>query len=208
MAQPSAAHVRRNGILEAACEVVAERGFRDLRIVDVAKLAGCSTGTVHYHFDSKDELMREAFRFEHEASRERRKRALRGEDDPVSRLRKFADGYLPSSPATVRTWRVWMELWVSALRDPGMSAVNNVYYDEWRKLVLDAVIEGRDKGVLSVEDPLRCANTYVSMMDGLAIQVLVGAEHMDIDVMRVTCRAFVDGLTVGTRTLGPKETER
>lgn len=201
-------HVRRNGILAAACEVVAERGFRNLRIADVAKLAGCGTGTVHYHFDSKDELMREAFRFEHEASHERRTRELRGEDDPANRLRKFADGYLPSSPETIRSWLVWMELWVSALHDPGMRAVNNAYYGEWRGLVLDAVIEGRDKGILLVEDPLRCANTYVSMMDGLAIQVLVGAEHMDINSMRATCRAFVDGLTVGTHAVEASPTER
>lgn len=196
MARPSAVTERRREILEATCEVVAELGFRDLRVADVAKRAGYSSGTVHYYFDSKDTLLADAFRFQYEESRERRAAALGAEVDPVVRLRKLADGYLPSSAETIRSWRVWMELWVSALRDPSMSKVNDVYYGEWRQAVLDAVTEGSESGVLNVADPVAFADMYVAMMDGMAIQVLIGAEHMDVERMRATCRAFVDGFAV------------
>ncbi|WP_313404523.1 TetR/AcrR family transcriptional regulator [Aeromicrobium sp.] len=196
MARPSVVEDRRREILEATCDVVADRGFRDLRVADVAKIAQCSSGTIHYYFDSKDELLREAFRFEYEKSRERRAEALNDEDDPVTRLRKLAAGYLPSTPESVRSWRVWLELWVSAVRDPSMSRINDEYYNEWREAVLDAANEGHSMGMLSVSDSLLFANTYVSMMDGLAIQVLVGAQSMDVERMRATCRAFVDEFAV------------
>lgn len=196
MARPSAVTERRREILEATCEVVAELGFRDLRVADVAKRAGYSSGTVHYYFDSKDTLLADAFRFQYEQSRERRALALGAEADPVARLRKLADGYLPSSPETIRSWRVWMELWVSALRDTAMGKINDVYYGEWRQAVLDAVNEGCETGVLRVADPVAFADMYVSMMDGLAIQVLIGAQHMDLDRMRATCRAYVDSISV------------
>ncbi|MDQ6527223.1 TetR/AcrR family transcriptional regulator [Nocardioides sp. LHD-245] len=196
MARPSAVAERRREILEATCEVVSERGFRDLRIVDVAKEAGYSTGTVHYYFDSKEELLREAFRFEYEKSRIRREAVVSPGLDPVARLRALADAYLPSSPASVRSWRVWMELWISALRDPSMGQVNDVYYGEWRQAVLDAMREGQEKGLIEVPDPQLFANMYVSMMDGLAIQVLAGAEGISLADMQATCRAFVDSVAV------------
>lgn len=196
MARPSAVTERRREILEATCEMVAERGFRDLRVADVARRAGYSSGTVHYYFDSKDSLLAEAFRFQYEESRVRRAHALGAEADPVVRLRKLADVYLPSSTETIRSWRVWMELWVSALRDPVMGNVNDVYYGEWRQAVVDAVVEGCESGALRVADPTAFADMYVAMMDGLAIQVLVGARHMDLDRMRSTCRAFVDSIAI------------
>ncbi|WP_293782549.1 TetR/AcrR family transcriptional regulator [uncultured Aeromicrobium sp.] len=192
MARPSPVADRRGDILAATCAVVSERGFRDLRVADVARVAGCSSGTVHYYFASKDELLREAFRFQYEASVRRRESYVDPDDDPVTTLRKLADGYLPSSETTIESWLVWMELWVSALRDDTMSQINDVYYGEWRQAVLTAATEARDLGLLEVTDPLAFTDMYVSMMDGLAIQVLIRAEHMTVERMREICWAFVD----------------
>ena len=52
---------RRNEILEVTCEVVIERGFAATRIADVAKRLGVSSSLIHYHFDSKEQLLAEAF---------------------------------------------------------------------------------------------------------------------------------------------------
>ena len=194
MARPSAVAERRHEILEATCEVVAERGFRDLRIADVAKIAGYSTGTVHYYFDSKEELLKEAFRFQYEQSRERRNAYARVEEDPVVRLRKLADGYLPTSVETIRSWRVWLELWVSALTDEGLRDINDYYYGDWRQAVLDAVTEGKTRGLLNVIDPVAYADTFVGMLDGLAVQVLIGSTHMTAKRMKARCEDLIDSI--------------
>lgn len=193
MARPSAVVERRREILEATCAVVADRGFRALRIADVARRAGYSTGTVHYYFDSKDALLREAFRFQYEQSVGRRETYFAEDDGPITRLRKLADGYLPTSQSTIESWRVWIELWVSALGDTAMRRINDYFYDDWRRAVLDAVTEGIDCGLLKVPDPVAFTDAFVAMMDGLAIQVLVGSEHMTAERMRTTCRAVIDG---------------
>ena len=185
MARPSAVAERRHQILEATRLVISERGFRDLRIADVAKIAGYSTGTVHYYFASKDELLVEAFRFQYEQSVERRENYLAEDDDPVQRLRKLASGYLPSSDVTI-------ELWVSALRSLPLAAINDVYYGDWRRAVLEAATEARDAGLLDIPDLAAFSDAYVAMMDGLAIQVLIGSAHMTLDRMQATCTAFID----------------
>ena len=192
MARPSAEAERRHEILEATCDVVAERGFRDLRIADVAKRAGYSTGTVHYYFDSKNELLKEAFRFQSEQSRVRRLGFIDDVDDPVTRLRRMADGYVPSSPVTIRAWRVWLELWVSELGDVTLGNINDVYYGDWRASVLATVEAAKEQGLLWIDDPVAFSDIYVSMLDGLAIQALIGSEHMTVERMRQTCTAFID----------------
>ena len=54
---------RRAEILETTCQVVVERGFAATRVADVANKLGISTGLIHYHFDSKDQLIAEAFQY-------------------------------------------------------------------------------------------------------------------------------------------------
>ena len=48
---------RRIQILEATCTVMRKQGIAATRGGDVAKCLGISTGLVHYHFDTKDELL-------------------------------------------------------------------------------------------------------------------------------------------------------
>ena len=53
---------RREVMLRAALHVIAERGFTDARIADVAERAGTSPALVIYYFQSKDNLLTEAIR--------------------------------------------------------------------------------------------------------------------------------------------------
>ncbi len=53
---------RRDEILRSALGVIAERGFVDTRIADVAERAGTSPALVIYYFQTKDKLLTEAVR--------------------------------------------------------------------------------------------------------------------------------------------------
>lgn len=53
-------------ILEAACRVFAEKGFRDATGAEICKLAGANSALVNYYFGGKDELYMEAINFAYE----------------------------------------------------------------------------------------------------------------------------------------------
>jgi AcrR family transcriptional regulator len=52
--RPQIDHIRRPQILEAAAQVIAERGVSGTRVADVAKRAGTSAPAILYWFGSKD----------------------------------------------------------------------------------------------------------------------------------------------------------
>jgi AcrR family transcriptional regulator len=194
--RPSVEAERREQILSAACEVVSEIGFKSLRIADVAARAGTSTGTVHYYFDTKTELMRAAFEWNFARSLERRSPLLAEHQDPRRRLRAFVESYVPGDPETVRAWRVWAELWVEALHDPGLQELNEQVYGEWRRLVAGIIRDGQDAGLFRDEDPVLAANALIGMIDGLALQVILGSRSMTLDRMRAVCDQLLRTLTV------------
>src|SRR5215208_3582197 len=62
-ARPKLTQKRRTQMLEAAMEVIAERGLCETRIADVAERAGLSPALVVYYFGSKETLLTEALAY-------------------------------------------------------------------------------------------------------------------------------------------------
>lgn len=52
----------RESLLKAACEIFAEKGYRDTTIAEISDRAGANIAAVNYHFGSKGTLYTEAWR--------------------------------------------------------------------------------------------------------------------------------------------------
>lgn len=197
MARASVEAERKEQILAAACEVVAEIGFKSLRIADVAKRAGTSTGTVHYYFATKRDLMHAAFDWNFVRSIDRRRDVLDAQAPAGRRLRDFVDSYLPQGEDTTAAWRVWAELWVEALHDADLQELNDRVYGEWRRTVAAIIRDGQDAGEFRDGDPVLLANGLIGMIDGLSLQVLLGSRSMTVDRMRSVCDQLLAWLILG-----------
>jgi AcrR family transcriptional regulator len=205
MPRPSVEAARREQILAAACDVVSEIGFKSLRVADVAARAGTSTGTVHYYFATKTELMRAAFEWNFARSLDRRRDLLLEHEDPRLRLRAFVESYLPGDPETVRAWRVWAELWVEALHDTDLQELNEQVYGEWRRLMAGIIRDGQVAGLFRDEDAVLVANALIGMIDGLALQVLLGSRSMTLERMRAVCEERLRAITLHPQSPDPPD---
>jgi AcrR family transcriptional regulator len=194
--RPSVEAERRAQILGATCAEIAESGVQDLRLTDVATRAGVSSGTIHYYFDSKQTLLHAAFEYNYRHSLERRAAVLAAGGDPLELLTRLVDSYAPLDAESVSAWRVWAELWVHGLREPALQELNESIYGDWRRTVVGLLRDAQDQRLIADGDPVQMANTVVGMIDGLAIQVLLGSHNMTVDRMRATCRAYLSGLAV------------
>jgi len=58
----------RQRILDAAARVFREEGYANARLVDIAERAGIQTGSLYYHFDSREDLVAEILRLGIETS--------------------------------------------------------------------------------------------------------------------------------------------
>jgi TetR/AcrR family transcriptional regulator, regulator of cefoperazone and chloramphenicol sensitivity len=52
----------RKSLLDAACEIFSQKGFRDTTIAEISEQAGANIAAVNYHFGSKETLYIEAWR--------------------------------------------------------------------------------------------------------------------------------------------------
>ncbi|HTW18703.1 MAG TPA: TetR family transcriptional regulator C-terminal domain-containing protein [Mycobacteriales bacterium] len=174
MAARRAVDVRREEILRAAVDQIAERGFANTRVVDVAKALNVSTALVFYHFESKDRLLSEAFNYAAEQDLARLARIRASRAGAAGRLSRVLALYGPSRTPTP-AWRLWIEAWAAALRVPELQAVSRRLDVQWKTTVAEIIAEGVATSEFCCPDPDGAAWRIIALIDGLAISSTVHA---------------------------------
>jgi len=183
---------RRTAILDAAGRLIAERGYHAVRIADIARMVGTSTGAVHYYFPGKNDVLTAALSHTVDRAFERQSAELTRIDDAHQRLLKLIDMQLPTVGRVRDEWSVWMQFWAEATIHPELRPVHNRFYARWQETVARIVRRGQRQGVFLAEvDVDGVTRRLTALTDGAAIQVLTGAPGMTVTVMRELLVEFV-----------------
>jgi AcrR family transcriptional regulator len=196
--RPRLTRERRREILEAAVHVIADRGICDTRISDVADRVGTSSALIIYYFGSKDELLTEALAFAEDRFYLESFHELAMLDRPTDRLARLIEmsTTLAGDEVTSGDWALWIELWSRALRHPDASKKREALDRRWRSTIAGIVREGQQTGEFAGVDPDAFAILLASLIDGLAIQVVLGDKDVTEELMREMC------FDVASRELG------
>ena len=166
---------REESILAAARHALAERGFEATRIVDIARGAGVSTGTVHYYFKTKDDVLLAALRWANEIPYRRLEAALEEAGDSVSRLALLIDVTIPYPGWLREQYLLWIELVSRVLRASDLRPESQRVGLRWRRYFREVVEEGERAGAFHLVAPAdEVAERLVGLADGLAFRALAG----------------------------------
>jgi AcrR family transcriptional regulator len=189
--RPKLTQQRRLQTLEAAVEVIGERGLCDTRVADIAGRAGLSPALLLYYFGSKDNLLTEALTFSEDRFYLNTFHELADITDSRVRLVRLIDLAIPPDRSTGRVsgdWTLWLELWARALRDEEAARKRAALDRRWRTTIADIVRAGQRSGDFSsIHDPDEFALRLGALMDGLVIQMLLDDPDIDARKMRRLC---------------------
>ena len=168
-----AADQRREQMLRAALDVIAERGYGETRIADVAERAGTSPALVVYYFKTKDQLLTEAIRFSEDTWYEAGTRRVASIPTAAGRLEELvAMSCLPEADTEPSgSWLLWLDLWAQAARHPEVAGVRQKFDERWRDTICSLVVEGQEAGEFGPVDPVDFAVLMSALLDGLAVQI-------------------------------------
>jgi AcrR family transcriptional regulator len=185
---------RRESVVRAAIEVIAEKGLVGTRVADIAARAGMSAGHVLYYFDGKSAVFMRALRTIEDDLREQARAAFQERSAAADRWAWLVEHAAPTGPGDVRVL-LWMEAWARAPRDPEVSAVVVELDRRWIELLVGLIEYGRDTGEFGIAEPHEFAVRFSALMDGLTLQVVAGSQSLDRERMVDICmRASVDEL--------------
>ncbi|MGW1163506.1 TetR/AcrR family transcriptional regulator [Streptomyces sp. NPDC002513] len=162
---------RREELLRAAVGQIEARGVAAVRIADVASALGVSNALVLYHFSTKEKLVAEAFAYAAEGDLAHLRKLLGRRTPALRRLRTAVRWYAPTGQA--KGWRLWIEGWAAALREPALREVARYLDRQWKAAITEVVAEGVAAGELRCPDPAATALRLTALLDGLAVQMTV-----------------------------------
>ncbi|MFB7650945.1 MULTISPECIES: TetR/AcrR family transcriptional regulator [unclassified Streptomyces] len=160
---------RREELLRAAVEQISARGVAALRIADVASALGVSNALVLYHFSTKEKLVAAAFARAAEDDLAHLRGLLGRRTSALRRLRAAVRWYAPTGPA--KGWRLWIEGWAAALREPTLRDVTRELDRRWKAAIAEVIAEGVAAGEFPCPDPEGAALRLTALLDGLAVQL-------------------------------------
>src|SRR4051794_22303641 len=193
---------RREQILDAACRAILDRGFPATRIADIAAAAGVSTGTVHYYFATKDEVLIAALTW---ASGRLFDRVEEADDEPATRrLARLLAVSVPYPGPARDEYVLWIELWLRVLHQPELLARCEEISERWRGYFHAAVRDGVEAGELDpVAEAGEVAERLVAFVDGVGFETALGYRWTSPERMHARVVAFAaEQLGVSAESLG------
>jgi AcrR family transcriptional regulator len=175
--RPPGPHRRRperlEQILDAACRAILERGFPATRIADIARAGGVSTGTVHYYFATKDEVLVAALKWASDRLFARVEPP--GDERAGARLARLLAASVPHPGPARDEYVLWIELWLRVLHQPELLPECEAISARWRGYFHAVVRDGAASGEFApVAAPDEVAERLVAFVDGLGFEAALG----------------------------------
>ena len=186
---------RRQQLINATIDAIAERGFSDTTLETVTKGAGLSHGTINFHFKSKDLLFVETLGFLAQEHYDHWRASL-SQAGPTPRDQLIALIETDFDPAicSPKTLAVWFAFWGEAKARPAYLEICGRYdqkrLDELARLGQALKQEGAYENV----DPRIVAKSVEAFVDGLWLNMLLYPDVFQRDEARQDCLTFLAGV--------------
>ncbi len=165
-------------ILDAARDLLVERGYGGTSTRAVAERADTQLSLVHYHFGGKQQLLAAVLERQNEQLLERQQRLYAG-PGPLSEKWRTACRFLDDDVESGYVRVLW-ELWTAGLADPELAARWRAATGGWRDL-LESVFSSW-AAELQLELPVSpaiLASLVSNIFEGIEIELLAGVSERD-----------------------------
>ena len=168
---------RREAIVAAALDVAVRKGLASTTVRDVAAEMGTSSGLIHHYFDSMDDVLAAAFERVARQDLELSARPMAAAPSAVEALAIFFRTYTPAD----KDWafQLWLDAWAEAARRPALREVSSRLNLAWAAMLERAIRAGVADGAFRAADPAGAAWRILSVVDGLALQVVAHQTIVD-----------------------------
>lgn len=163
----------RTEVLKAAGAVIASRGVEGTRFTDVSAASGVPVSTLQYYFGNREDMIVASLRHVGGEELALLQRTLDETGDSPSWQQLVAlvrVGVAQDSASPLHTWRLWVELWRSALRDDELRADALDVAHRWRTHLVAVIERGQRSGEFRDDvSAATVAQQTMCLMDGVGI---------------------------------------
>ena len=184
----------RQKLLEATIDIIANEGFAGVTMAKVAQRTGLSRGIGNFHFQTKEQLMLEAFQMLY-SEHEQTWRAIVDDDSlsPVHRLTLLVRTLLSPPLADHKKIAVWLAFWGVAPHRRTYITIcteGDCLYEEAITALLRQ-LAGKEQTKINGMGMHAIAVALTAMIDGTHLQYLIAPDRLSPDEAIRACLSFL-----------------
>jgi AcrR family transcriptional regulator len=164
---------RKRQITRAAYETIAEKGYYNFTMMDIARKAGVSSGLIHHYFKDKENMLVSLLREMQQNIRTTVEKAIDLTEDPVEKL----DIFMNQAFNLVEEQRDYIYVTYDFLTqikfNERMKRIMSKLYRGYRETMVGILKYGKEKGVFKEVDEHYIATLFISAMLGLEQQYII-----------------------------------
>lgn len=188
------ADVRRQVLIDAAIHCITDNGYAATGVRDICARAGVSPGLLRHYFDSKDDLIAQAFRQAVDQFIADICEASSGEgDDPRHKLRAFVDACFDGQISRDYLATI-LAFWSELRLQPRMRVLVTELFEAYRNALIDVIEDvARIEGNADEVDAILVAISLTALIDGLWLEMSLNPSGFDTEDARLACFGLLDG---------------
>lgn len=118
---------RRQQLINATMESIAELGMQNTTIVSISRRAGLSSGIISHYFGGKQGLIEAALRYLLEQlGKELVERMTRTDGSPEQRLECIVEANFSDYQQTEMAAKTWLSFWARSMHEPGLQRLQQI----------------------------------------------------------------------------------
>ena len=177
-------------ILEAALEVIAEKGPHETTIDEIAQRAGVAKGTVYLYFKNKDSLLAALMQVGLEAFESAVRRRVAEHSEPVEQLRALIEEHVTQMHNHLKFGKI---IWSQTSHANLPSDIKDAFMNRARSYIdlLSSILEqGQKSGCMHVLDTRMTARAIVGCMNQAVFDFTEPKCSTDTD-----CKRIIDSIS-------------
>jgi AcrR family transcriptional regulator len=163
MPRPDVSSERKNQILEAAIQVITQKGIDAARMEDIAQAAGLSVGGVYWYYKGKDEVILAIMESVIDPD-------LAGLREPLGEgesLQSQMEGFIRDRlDQALRLMPITYELYSLAGRNEQLRARLRAYFLAYREALAGLIRQAAERGEIKAVDAEQVALTFSALYEG------------------------------------------
>ena len=167
------ASFRKRQITRAAYEIIAEKGYNNFTMMDIAKRAGVSSGLIHHYFKDKENMLVTLLREMQQNIRQSLEQSIDPIADPREKLEIFMDQAFGLVENEKEYIYVTFDFLTQIKFNERMQRILSKLYRGYRETIVMILREGKAKGIFNEVDEHYVATMFVSLLLGLEQQYII-----------------------------------
>jgi AcrR family transcriptional regulator len=165
--------LRKRQITGAAYEIIAEKGYYNFTMMDIAKRAGVSSGLIHHYFKDKENMLVTLLREMQQSVRAGTEKAIEEVPGPKEKLEVFMDRAFDLAEAQREYLYVTYDFLTQIKFNERMKRIMSKLYRGYRETMVEILREGKAQGVFKDVDEHYTASLFISIMLGIELQYVI-----------------------------------